>query len=126
MTINNKSIYLEIPSSILFHAGSAQIETQAFKVFDELLPRLPPTYAYISVEGHTDNIDITTPLYPSNWELSSARASNVIKYLIANGITANKLRAIGYADTQPTTDNNTKEGRERNRRVSIVIHLTKP
>ncbi len=122
-TLHNEAVNIEIRSSILFRAGSAQIEKHAHKLFDELLLRLPDAYAYISIEGHTDNTTISTPLYPSNWELSSARASNVVKLLIEKGVSANKLRAVGYADTRPLTDNATKKARERNRRVTIIVHL---
>ena len=75
----------------------------------------------IQVEGHTDNNKINSGLYPSNWELSSARASSVVRALIANGVQESQLTAIGYAANQPIESNKTEEGRYRNRRVTIKI-----
>ena len=78
---------------------------------------------YASIEGHTDNSPISTARFPSNWELSSARANSVARYLIEQGVNAQRLRTIGYADTKPKVDNNSEEGRAVNRRVSIMFHF---
>ena len=76
----------------------------------------------IRIEGHTDNVPINTFRFPSNWELSTTRAVNVVKYLIEeNGINAYRLSASGYSDQHPVDDNNTAEGRQKNRRVDMVI-----
>jgi chemotaxis protein MotB len=77
---------------------------------------------FASVEGHTDNTPIATQKFPSNWELSSSRATSVARYLISQGVAANRLRAIGYADTKPKVENIKDEDRARNRRVSITFH----
>lgn len=77
----------------------------------------------IAVEGHTDNFLIATARCQSNWELSMARASTVTRYLIGHGVSPERLRAVGLADTQPRETNHTPEGWARNRRVSIVIYL---
>lgn len=75
----------------------------------------------IFVEGHTDNIPIATVEYPSNWELSAARAIEVAELLVAGGVEGGRISAVGYADTQPRGDNSTEEGRALNRRVEIMI-----
>ncbi len=78
-------------------------------------------YKEIKVEGHTDNIPINTSSYPSNWELSSARASSVVRFLIENGMDINKIATVGYAETKPLVDNNSDTNRAKNRRVEIII-----
>lgn len=78
-------------------------------------------YKEIKVEGYTDNIPINTSSYPSNWELSSARASSAVRYLIENGMDINKIVALGYAETKPLVDNNSYTNRAKNRRVEIII-----
>jgi len=75
------------------------------------------------VEGHTDNSPIKTLKFGSNWELSSARASAVTRYLISLGLGPERIKAIGLADTQPRIGNETPDGRARNRRVSLVLYL---
>ena len=75
----------------------------------------------IQIEGHTDSSRINSGLYPSNWELSSARASSVVRAFIANGVPESQLIAIGYAANQPIESNSSEEGRYRNRRVTIKI-----
>jgi chemotaxis protein MotB len=73
------------------------------------------------VEGHTDSIPISTEKFPSNWELSTTRASSIVRYFIAKSINPDRLKASGYADTKPIASNATPEGRAQNRRVEIVI-----
>ena len=75
----------------------------------------------IQVEGHTDNIEIHTPLFFSNWELSAVRATTVVRLFTDTGITAKRLSAIGFGSAQPVSDNETPLGRAKNRRVSIMI-----
>ena len=85
------------------------------------LARIP---SHLQIEGDTDNVPIATREFPSNWELSSARASVVIRKLGELGIPFSRLKAIGYADTVPIDTNNTAEGRRNNRRVNIIIHAS--
>lgn len=73
------------------------------------------------MEGHTNSIPISTEKFPSNWELSTARASSIVRYFIAKGINPERLKVSGYADTKPIASNATPEGRAQNRRVEIVI-----
>jgi len=117
-------INLAINERILFSSGEAELHTTGLAVLKPLVAILKETPHSISIAGHTDNIPIATELFPSNWELSSARAASVVRYLQQQGIAAERLRAIGYADTQPLRDNTDAEGRAENRRVEIVIHQT--
>jgi chemotaxis protein MotB len=80
----------------------------------------------MSIEGHTDSVPINNAHFPSNWELSSSRATMVTRHLIANNIAPDRVRAIGYADTRPRLENDTSEGRKHNRRVSIILHMPEP
>ena len=123
VSVNEQTINLEINNSIMFQPGSANIGDEGLALLDQVITKLPTNYESISIEGHTDNISISTEKYPSNWELSSARASNVIRHLVKRGFQPEKLRAIGYADTRPISSNDTPVGREKNRRVSIQLHM---
>jgi chemotaxis protein MotB len=75
----------------------------------------------IQVEGHTDNIPIHTAKFPSNWELSTMRAVNILRYLLQNGIPPERLSAIGFAEYRPAADIDTLEGRQKNRRIEILF-----
>ncbi len=118
------TISLRLPEAILFETGKSLLLPAA----DELLIKISPVLMQhdfpVSVEGHTDNVPIYSPLFPSNWELSSARASMVIRKLGEMGVPYTRLKAVGYADTVPIDSNETEEGRRRNRRVNIIIHAT--
>lgn len=116
-------VRLEINDAILFDLASAELKPEGASVLDRLASVLDTQSGTIAVEGHTDDLPIATAKFQSNWELSTARASLVTRYLIAHGISPERLRAVGLADTQPRETNDTPEGRARNRRVSIVIFL---
>ena len=116
-----EGITIIINDSLLFKSGQAQIDPNFdmdLRQISDVLKKYPNM---IQVEGHTDNNKINSGLYPSNWELSSARASSVVRALIANGVQESQLTAIGYAANQPIESNNTEEGIYRNRRVTIKI-----
>jgi len=123
VTTHQNSINLEISDNILFEPGSAALKLFGQQLLNDLAVLLVNQPYAVSVEGHTDNVPIENIRFASNWELSSTRATNVTRYLIDHGITAGRLRAIGYADTRPRTDNITVEGRSRNRRVSLILQL---
>jgi chemotaxis protein MotB len=116
-------VNLQLPEQILFDTGQAELVGLADNVLRKIVPVLMENNFYISIEGHTDNVPIKTERFPSNWELSTARASTVIRYLNSQGIPIERMRAIGYADTQPVDSNDTFEGRRANRRVRLVIHV---
>lgn len=118
------SIELRLKESILFATGRADLRPEGRGLLDSLVSLLRQDGHAIAVEGHTDNVPIANEMFPSNWELSAARATTVVRHLISQGVTAERLRAIGYADTRPLADNASATGRAENRRVSIVISMT--
>jgi chemotaxis protein MotB len=122
ITREAKHIRLEIKDILLFESGSADLKAQATTVLESLIGLLQHHAGRIVVEGHTDDRPIATARYPSNWELSAARASTVARYLIMHGIAADRVQAVGYADTRPRSANDSTEGRTRNRRVTLVMY----
>ncbi|MFP4061284.1 MAG: flagellar motor protein MotB [Halochromatium sp.] len=119
-----QGITLRIDDNLLFKSGQAELTEGGGEVIESLVPTLESFDGQISVEGHTDNIPIATARFPSNWELSTARAIAVLRYLSAAGIPETRLRAIGYADTKPLESNDTPEGRAANRRVELLLKQT--
>jgi chemotaxis protein MotB len=119
-------ITVEINASVLFDSGEARLQLPAVRVLTAVGQILATTELPITVEGHTDNAPISTPLYPSNWELSGARAASVVRLFIENGVDPRRLTATGYAEQRPVADNATSEGRQRNRRVAINMESRTP
>jgi chemotaxis protein MotB len=107
---------------LLFPSGSATLLSPALPLLSEIgaLVNLDSTHP-VAVEGNTDNVPIGGGAFPSNWELSTARASMVVRFLIDRGVFARRLSASGYADLRPISSNETAAGRARNRRVEIVL-----
>ncbi|MGB5524961.1 MAG: flagellar motor protein MotB, partial [Polyangiales bacterium] len=117
----NKMV-IELPEAVLFASGSAKLKTEGVRVLAELGPVLASIKGReFQVGGHTDNKPIRTKRFPSNWELSGARALDVGKLLVEYGVPANRLSAAAYGDTQPVADNDSKEGRALNRRIEIAL-----
>lgn len=119
-----QGITLRIDDNLLFASGDATLTANGREVIESLVPTLEEFDGQVSVEGHTDNIPISTARFPSNWELSTSRSTAVLRHLISEGIPADRLRAIGYAATQPLESNDTREGRAANRRVEILLKET--
>jgi chemotaxis protein MotB len=114
-------IEVEINTSLLFASGSAQLSTEAVPVLQRLASILRDFPARIQVEGFTDTVPISTPVFPSNWELSAARAASVVNLFSRNELDPTRMAAIGYGEYRPIADNDTADGRRQNRRVSIVV-----
>jgi chemotaxis protein MotB len=111
-----------LTDDLLFASGQATLEAKADGLLGEIASLLNVDQTHpISVEGNTDNVPIHSALYPSNWELSTARASTVVRFLIAHGVGATRLTASGNAEQRPYDSNATAAGRARNRRVEIVM-----
>ena len=123
LTSGYQSINIELNNKVLFSLGEAELLAEGQQFLNEIVDIMQGNEYYASIEGHTDNSPISTARFPSNWELSSARANSVARYLIEQGVNAQRLRTIGYADTKPKVDNNSEEGRAVNRRVSIMFHF---
>jgi len=119
-------ITVEINASVLFDSGEARLQVPALRALTAVGQILATTDFPITVEGHTDNAPINTPLFPSNWELSGARAASVVRLFIETGVDPRRLTATGYAEQRPVDDNNTSEGRQRNRRVAINMEARNP
>ena len=106
-----------------FESGKANITDEMIEVIDKLFPtlkKLSEEYEIV-VEGHTDNVPINTLQFASNWELSTARATSVVRYLISKGINPARISAIGYGEYRPVAPNDTPQNRQKNRRVVFFI-----
>jgi len=119
-----RGVELEFNSRLLFDSASAVLDQQYRPVLIEIAGILSDMDNAIDVEGFTDDVPIDTERFPSNWELSAARAVAVIRLLADNGVEPSRMVAVGYGPHQPAASNDTPEGRARNRRVIIVIRST--
>ncbi|MGR9071577.1 MAG: flagellar motor protein MotD [Gammaproteobacteria bacterium] len=114
-------VELVLKSEILFESGEAELSAEAVPVLKkiaEIIGKAPNT---LHVEGHTDNLPISTPKFPSNWELSASRAASVVRLLAKGGVNPANMLAIGYGEFHPVADNTFEEGRKKNRRVVLVL-----
>lgn len=114
-------VELEMNSELLFRSGEAELSTKALPVIRKVAKVIQPLPNVVNIEGHTDNIPIDTVEYPSNWDLSSARATSMVRELIKNNIPPTRLSAVGYGEFHPVADNISEGGRFRNRRVVLVL-----
>lgn len=121
MRSNSLWIEVEIKNNLLFESGSAVANKEALQPLAEIAAVLREVPNRIQVEGFTDNKPISTPVFPSNWELSAARAANIVNILMQNGVHPERMSAVGYGEFQPIADNGTEQGRLQNRRVVLVI-----
>lgn len=121
VTQSSKGITLEINASVLFSSGDARLQPGSLQLLAAVAKELAKTDNPIQVEGHTDNVPIKSEFFPSNWELSSARAGSVVRLFVEQGVAPARLEAIGFADNKPLGTNVTAEGRARNRRVNVMI-----
>ena len=112
---------VEVQTDILFPTGIARISDDAVPVLQRLAGVLAPFPNPVQVEGHTDNVPISTSRFPSNWELSAARAASVVRLFGENGLDPDRLAVMGMGEQQPIADNDSAEGRNRNRRVLVVV-----
>jgi chemotaxis protein MotB len=111
-------------SHVLFESGVAVINAGAYPGLDEIVKIAKKDLFSIRVEGHADNVPIQTPRFPSNWELSTTRAVNILRYLREKGgIPAERLSAVGFGQYRPVESNDTPEGRQKNRRVEFYFEL---
>jgi chemotaxis protein MotB len=119
-----RRIQITLDDALLFGSAQTRFSPKALPVLREVAAALKKIAGDILVEGHTDNRPMVSDRYPSNWELSTARAAQVVKFLATPGrIAPQRLAAVGYADSKPVSGNDTPEGRAINRRVEIVLLL---
>jgi chemotaxis protein MotB len=120
-------VRIELAASRLFASGSANLEPESARALNEIGKILKESGRRIIVEGHTDNEPIRTERFPSNWELSAARATKIVRYLIArHKISGSQLTAVAYADQRPAVPNSGPENQARNRRIEIMIVSDRP
>ncbi|RJG09829.1 flagellar motor protein MotD [Pseudomonas cavernicola] len=123
LTVRGNELWVEIElnSSLLFTSGDAIPNDAAFTLIEKVSKILAPYENPVHVEGFTDNLPIKTAQFPTNWELSSARAASIVRMLAMDGLNPARLAAVGYGEFQPIADNASADGRARNRRVVLVI-----
>ena len=124
---SERGIVISMQGSVLYASGSADIESGAEPLLHDLAQALGKLKNYIAVEGYTDDVPINTPMFPSNWELSTRRATNVVRYLIEReGLKPERFVAVGYGEYRPQKPNTSEANRARNRRVDVVVLRSTP
>ena len=118
---NEEWLEVNIKASVLYSSGSAELADSALPILKKIGDVLANKPNTIQVEGYTDNVPIQTAKFPSNWELSAARAASVVRYFELLDIDASRMAAVGYAEHHPVASNDTEDGRLKNRRISLVI-----
>lgn len=122
VTIFQSQIVIRIKDRFFFESGQSEINAGAIPILDKIIEIFEAYPEFrIDIAGHTDNRPISTSLFPSNWELSTIRATSVLRILIDAGIAPERLTATGYADVMPLVDNDTQENRSKNRRVEFIL-----
>ena len=116
-----RGIEVEMKSKMLFSSGSARLSRDALGVLKGVAQIIKPLPNQIRVEGHTDNVPIKTVTFPSNWELSAARAASVVHLFTRFDVNSSRMAAIGFGEFRPIATNEQEEGRQKNRRVAMVI-----
>jgi chemotaxis protein MotB len=124
--INEQSVSFRISNELLFPSGQATLSPTGLDVIKRLAAILNKNEYQVSVEGHSDPVPIQTRQFASNWELSSSRATSVLRELVRDGVSAQRLRAVGYAETRPIESNDTPAGRAANRRVELIMDIAPP
>lgn len=119
-------VEVEIRTDILFASGAATLTPEANAVIDRMAEVLAPFPNAVKVEGHTDDRPINTLAFPSNWELSAARAATVVHVMMKHGVAPGRLTVIGFGEHRPMQSNETPAGRNANRRVLLVIQASNP
>ncbi len=124
LSMEDRGLVVTFLAEVLFDSGKADLKPEGMNMIKKVanVIRQEAVYSEIGVEGHTDNVPITHSRWRSNWELSTSRATSVVHYMVNDcGLSPNSLSATGYGEHRPIVSNNTKEGRQANRRVEIVI-----
>ncbi len=123
LIFEDQKVIIRISEGMLFEPGSDRLLKEGLPVIDEVSRALVGMPNSVRIEGHTDNIPISTERFPTNWDLSSARSLSILKYFIeTHGYDPRKLSAIGFGEYRPIDTNDTPSGRMKNRRVDIMVH----
>ncbi len=121
LVLDERGLILRLQETVLFDPAQAELKPEARRtlaVVAEFLKKVPNQ---VRVEGHTCDLPVRSPRYPSNWELSTARATSVIQYLVSLGVPGSRLSAVGYGEYRPVVPNTSEANRRLNRRVDILI-----
>ncbi|MCX6073139.1 MAG: OmpA family protein [Campylobacterales bacterium] len=122
VSIEKGRMVINLPENVLYATGSATINQKGQEALKEIAKLLSEfSERRFQIEGHTDNVPIQSSRYPSNWELSTARALSVVHLMRKNGVASQNISAAGFGEFQPRADNATKEGRTLNRRIEIIM-----
>ena len=121
VTQNSRGVSVEINASVLFDSGEATLTADSKEALRALAVLLRDDPHVLQVEGHTDTAPIRSPVFPSNWELSAARASAVVRLFIDSGVAASRMTVVGHGSNIPVASNGEPDGRARNRRVAVTI-----
>lgn len=122
ITTDDRGIILQLRDSILFEPGKAALKSNSLEILDKINVLIATLPNSIIIEGHTDNVPVNFNEFESNWELSSARATKVLRYFTeAKGQNQNRFSANAYGDTKPLVPNTTAENKAQNRRVNILL-----
>lgn len=120
----NRGVVMTLSDKLLFSSADATLSESAKPLLVKIGQIIKTVQVPVAIEGHTDNVPIRTSAYPSNWELSTARAVNVLRFLIEqHAISTHKLSAVGFASYQPAASNASARGRAKNRRVEMIFKL---
>lgn len=115
-------VVIKVSGDLLFPSGSAEFNPEMMSVLDSMVLTLKKNPDMkLSIEGHTDNIPIETARFPSNWDLSAIRATNVLRYMVRGGLGIERVSATGYGESKPLVLNDSLENREKNRRLEFVL-----
>jgi chemotaxis protein MotB len=124
--IDKRGLVIRVPEAFFFHSGEASIRAEFTPILNALGKSLAKIPNHIRIEGHTDSIPIRNAQFPSNWELSTTRATSIVRYLLTHhAINPGKISATGYGEFRPIAANKTPDGRMQNRRVDVVVLSTK-
>jgi len=124
-SMEERGLVVSIQETLLFESGSANIDSSAREILRNISTVLASAPNQIRVEGHTDNLPIHTTQFPSNWELSVIRSTNVVQILQNQGITPSRLSAAGYGEYRPIASNDSTVGHAKNRRIDLIILRSK-
>ncbi len=118
---DSRGTVITLSDAVAFASGSADLKEEIKPLLDKVALVLKRHMTRVNIEGHTDNVPVGGPMYPSNWELSLGRAASVLRYLLDQGLPPQNFSIAGYGEYRPIADNDTPEGRAKNRRVEIII-----
>lgn len=122
-TLGKQGLMISLTDKVLFNSGSAELKNENSEIIKVVGSIISEVQNPVQVSGYTDNVPINTGDFPSNWELSGQRSMTVLKYMIDNnkGLNPERIYAAGFGEYHPIANNDTEEGREKNRRVEILV-----